>query len=324
MTTFSFDQARELFQPFFSRVQESNPIDLAQRTLDRKRSQKLAKYVIDGLSHTEAFYVLPPIMVTLDIPSEAFFEFQSIDLEGSAIDNLGMLVLPPTTTFWIPDGQHRAFGSYLSLLQAPGLVREQSFGAMLMPDTGGKKRQQIFLDTNQHSIKPNKSIISLFDHRDEASEIARAVLMNVPVFCDRTALEATNLQSKTGDFFTMNALRDACKLLLANYQGEGDRQQRATTFWSAVANHHPHWQQVGDAGLVLRQSSISFTALAINALAIVGAARPQDDSWISRLGNINWSIDNPAWNGLCRFNGRIVKNNVTIRALANMIEELTD
>jgi DNA-sulfur modification-associated len=73
----------------------------------------------------------------------------------------------------------------------------------------------------------------------------------------------------------------------------------------------------------LRNSSIAFNALTINALGMVGARllERQDDATelLSNLGRIGWGIENVDWDGLIRFNGNIVKNSSTIRALADYI-----
>ncbi len=319
MATLTFHQAKTLFQPFFDRVVSDNPLDLAQRTLDRKRSQKFADYMIRSLA-TGQPYIMPPIIVSLDIPADACYDFAEIELDGLEIETLGILSVPLGTTFWIPDGQHRAFGSILALMQAPGLVGKETFGVSLIPDASGQKRQQFFVDINQNGMKPNKSILSLLNC-DEYSEIARGILVSVPVFRDRTSLEATNVKPKSCDFFTMNALRDSCQRLVMGY--EGDRQARAIEFWGMVAAYHPNWQKVGDDGLTLRQSTISFLALTLNAIAIVGNQQGDQNEWLTKLGLIDWSATNPEWDGLIRFGQRIVKNSHTTKALAEYIATQT-
>ena len=321
MTKFTFAQIEALMQPFFSRPKESAPLSLAQRTLDAKRSKKIARYIINGLSKPEEFYILLPIVITVDIPEWECYDFQAIDLDIPGIEDLGLLSLPSSATFWIPDGQHRAFGSIQARLEAPGLIANETIGVMLIPDAGGQKRQQIFLDANQFGIKPNKSIISLFDHRDQYSEIARAVLTTVDVFRDRTALEATNIQAKSKDFFTMNSIRESCKLLLTDV--EDDLQHEAVEFWQSVAAHHPHWQQLQASNdSSLRQRSIGFNALTMCALGIVGQQLRQQNQTekIANLDRINWQLNNPAWK-ICKLNNRIVKNRSTIQAMAKYILE---
>ncbi|MGG6264229.1 DNA sulfur modification protein DndB [Leptolyngbya sp. AN03gr2] len=90
-----------------------------------------------------------------------------------------------------------------------------------------------------------------------------------------------------------------------------------------VAAHHPNWQKVGDDGLTLRQSTISFLALTLNAIAIVGNQQGDQNEWLTKLGLIDWSATNPEWDGLIRFSQRIVKNSHTTKALAEYIATQT-
>jgi DNA sulfur modification protein DndB len=325
MSSLSFEMAQRLLEPFFNRKKTDTPLSLAQRTLNVSRSKKIAKYVIKGLSSPKEFYIIPPIVICLDIPEDSYFEFSGVELDDSGIDNLGLLrVVEPT--FWIPDGQHRAMGAVLSLLEAPGLVHQESFGIMLIPDSGGRKRRQIFLDTNQYSVKPSKSIISLFDHRDEYSDVARTVLTTVPIFEGRTTLEGTNVPKNSNDLFTMNSLRESCKVLLSGFDVDGT--QLAIAFWQTVSEFHPDWKAAlnCDSLPVLRSETLAFNALTLNALALVGNWQLHQEeamSWIEQLDQVNWSIHNPDWEGVCRFNGRIVKNNITTKALATYVAKHT-
>jgi len=337
-----FTEARQLFDSFLSRKKpdKNQPLSLAQRTLNTARARKILRYIVRGLAEPQGFYVLPPITVTFDIPSGDGFEFLGVDLEEegeetnlllslqSSVVQSGELLLPPDTTFWISDGQHRALGAALAAAEAPALVQNETIPVMLIPDSmGGKKRRQIFLDINQHAVKPSKSIVSLFDGRDESSEIARAVLLNVPIFEGRTNLEATNVPKGSDDLFTMNSLRESCKVLLTGLEGDM-KQETAITFWKEVSRHHPDWKaaMTCDSLQVLRAESLGFNALTLSALAMVGNLRLQQGEgmkWVKRLDKVQWNVSNPDWTGVCRFNGRIVKNSATIKSLASYMAEKT-
>lgn len=175
LTALSFEQARIAFQSFFRQASDSTinkPLTLSQRTLDQKRGKKISRYIVKGLSSPKEFYILPTIIVTMEIPSDAYFEFCGVDVDSgfctfasNQIAETGFLRVPPEVSFSIPDGQHRALGAVLALLEAPGLVQKETIGVMLIPDPGGTRKRQIFLDVNQHTVKPSKSIVSLFDNR---------------------------------------------------------------------------------------------------------------------------------------------------------------
>jgi DNA sulfur modification protein DndB len=319
MMSLPFGTVAKLAEAFLNRGTPDDPLDISQRSLNPRRVKQISEYVIAGLSQPDGFYVLPTLTMTVDLPAGEIYEF----LEFDGYSNIGMLVLPETASFWLPDAQQRSGAIARLVQQSPGLIQNESVGVMLIPDSGQRKRDAIFIDINQHSVKPNKSLISLLDTKDEYSNIAREVLLSVPICKGRTALEATNVSPRSSDLFTMNGLKDACRLLCQGY--EGDRKNLAVRFWTACAKHHPEWKKVGRTKKIaeLRNSSIAFNALTINALGMVGARllERQDDATelLSNLGRIGWGIENVDWDGLIRFNGNIVKNSSTIRALADYI-----
>ncbi len=318
MMSLPFQTVAKLAEPFLNRGTPDDPLDISQRSLNPRRVKQISDYVINGLSEPEGFYVLPTLTMTVDLPAGEIYEF----LEFDGYSNIGMLVLPETASFWLPDAQQRSGAISRLVQQAPGLTQNESVGVMLIPDTDQLKRNAIFVDINQHTVKPNKSLISLLDEQDEFSAIAREVLLKVPICKGRTALEATNVSARSGDLFTMNGLKDACRLLCQDY--EGNRVKLAIQFWTSCSKQHPEWKKVGRTKQIaeLRNSSIAFNALTLNALGMVGAQMLAESGGIEQLANldrINWSLENPDWNGLIRFNGNIVKNNSTIRVLSDYI-----
>ena len=48
---------------------------------------------------------------------------------------------------------------------------------------------QMFADLNKHAVRPSPSISTLYDHRDQQSEMARFVVQTVPVFSRLTEKE---------------------------------------------------------------------------------------------------------------------------------------
>jgi DNA sulfur modification protein DndB len=326
MSSLTFPQIQRLLKGFLERPKpdSSKPLSLEQRTLDPNRGKKISKYILKGLS-PGGFYILPPLLITIDTPDIAF---DSIELDGRFIDNLGILRVPSGTTFFIPDGQHRAWAAVQALLEAPGLVQQETIGVMFVGAVGSARNKQIFLDANQ-GMKPSRSIMALFK-QDEISDIARSVLVDVPIFAGRTALEATNIPARSGDLFTMNALQDATKTLLAEYEGD-DKDLVAIRFWHAMAKCHPVWAMVDGCEdlAALRQSTIAFNAITLNALARVGLPRlglslKERYAWMKKLQDIDWSINNPDWAGCIKFNGRLVKNHATTQALATYIYNKTE
>ncbi len=312
-----------MFQSFLDRP-PGKPLDMAQRTLSQSRASKIRKYATDARL-ADQFYIIPPIVVLADIPEDAEFWFeQYVDEDGGSVllRPVGVLRLPIETSFSVADGQTRLAAIAAAAQQNANLFEGETLPMMILPDYGTAIKRQIFLDINQHACKPNKSLVSLFDHRDQISDVTREVMFAVKIFADFTALEAVNVSPKSGDLFTLNNLREANKLLL---RGVKENQvQVATEYWKAVAKNILVWRQASRSSdrAQIRQGTIAFNAITLNALGIVGNRLHQQDSQaevIARLKNINFSVDNPEWENLIRFGGRIVKNNDTCRALAEYI-----
>jgi DGQHR domain-containing protein len=191
MTNVSIAELARYFQPFFEREQASKkqPLSLAQRTLNLPRVKKVAQYILKGCM-PHSFYVLPPATVTVSIPETESFDFWGVDFEDEdqSLDSLpspteiGTLALPPNARFWLADGQHRIAGAIQAYREGAALLGQETIGLMLIPDADGAKEKQIFLDINKHAVKPNQSILALFDGSDTYCEIARSVLIGVPVF----------------------------------------------------------------------------------------------------------------------------------------------
>jgi DNA sulfur modification protein DndB len=330
MTNVSIAELARYFQPFFEREQASKkqPLSLAQRTLNLPRVKKVAQYILKGCM-PHSFYVLPPATVTVSIPETESFDFWGVDFEDEdqSLDSLpspteiGTLALPPNARFWLADGQHRIAGAIQAYREGAALLGQETIGLMLIPDADGAKEKQIFLDINKHAVKPNQSILALFDGSDTYCEIARSVLIGVPVFEGRTALEGTN--AKGVDLWTMNNLKECSKLLCKGL--EGDSTATAIQFWQAVAEHHPDWRtlETKDAE-TLRAETLSFHAITMNAIALIGNQQFRDHQgheWLKGLNRINWSADNPDLEGICRFGDRITKNSKTAKALARYFLE---
>jgi DNA sulfur modification protein DndB len=231
-----------MFQSFLDRP-PGKPLDMAQRTLSQSRASKIRKYATDARL-ADQFYIIPPIVVLADIPEDAEFWFeQYVDEDGGSVllRPVGVLRLPIETSFSVADGQTRLAAIAAAAQQNANLFEGETLPMMILPDYGTAIKRQIFLDINQHACKPNKSLVSLFDHRDQISDVTREVMFAVKIFADFTALEAVNVSPKSGDLFTLNNLREANKLLL---RGVKENQvQVATEYWKAVAKNILVWRQ---------------------------------------------------------------------------------
>lgn len=320
VTTMTAQYLKCVLQEFFNRTKPDSPLDMAQRTLSTKRAEGVKDYIRTRLTQPDGFYILPPIVMTVDSFDMQFQEYVAEHPKA------GELWVNSDATFWCPDGQTRAYGQQLAYLAAAPIMAYEEIAVMLLLDEGSKRKQQIFLDINGNAMKPNKSIMALFDHADETAAITCAVLTSVPIFNGRTALEATNITTRSGDFFTLNALRDGTRYLIKGH--EGDRQAFAVKYWKSVSKNLPDWQLIQKAAdpIAVRDQSIAFHAITLNALGMVGAGMPAKD-WdtsFKKLNRIDWKRSNPDWEGLFMSSGKIRKTTATTQALASYILSLLE
>jgi DNA-sulfur modification-associated len=98
------------------------------------------------------------------------------------------------------------------------------------------------------------------------------------------------------------------------------KQQRPTAYWQQVAQSIPIWQTAAsaDSPAEIRQQSIAFHAITLNALALVGNQLYQEQQLeaVKALERVDFSVQRSDWDNLIHFGGRIVKNSESCRNLA--------
>jgi DNA sulfur modification protein DndB len=319
MLNLSVQDIKRMFAEFLDRAAH-DPRSLAQRSLNPSRARKLKQYILGEVLPDEGFYILPPLVLSVDCDEYNFDEI----CQGA-----GQLTLPSDSRFWLGDGQHRAAGLLQAYLEAPALMNEETVGVMLLPDTDNQIRHQVFLDINANASKPSMSIATLFDERDRLSDVTRNLLA-LPWVERYTNLERTTLPKSSGDLFTLNGLRDANRELLAHVP-ESDWDNIAAGYWKAIAEAIPQWrnllaaveqEQAVDAP-TLRQDYICFHSITLSALGLLGR-RVIDESGhlpdLSGLAKIDWSRNNPDWEGLFLFEGKIIKNKQSATRFADYLQ----
>ncbi|MEL6764253.1 MAG: DNA sulfur modification protein DndB, partial [Cyanobacteria bacterium J06607_6] len=184
---------KRMFSEFLDRA-EHDPRSLAQRTLNPSRAKKVRQYILNEMLPDDGFYILPPLVLTVDCDE---YDFDEVGM------GVGQLTLPSDSQFWLGDGQHRSAGFLQAYLEAPAIMNSETVGVMLLSDTGSKIRHRVFLDINANASKPSKSLATLFDERDRLAEVTRD-LLSLPWVERYTNLERTTLPKNSGDLFTLN------------------------------------------------------------------------------------------------------------------------
>lgn len=292
----------------------------AQRTLNRSRIPKMARYLLDNPKS----YTFSSITASID----GRVEFKPFTKTGAA-SKTGYLVVPMSAKLLINDGQHRRAAIERALKTNPELGSE-TISVVFFVDAGLKRSQQMFADLNKHAVRPTLSLSVLYDHRDPFARLSVRLAMSVPIFSTRTEFEKTTISNRSTNLFTLSSIYHATKLLLGKSQNTDalsqEEEQLAFDFWTEVTNYIKEWklllsEQVSSSDL--RKGFVHSHGLALLALGMVGHELIQKfpDNWrtnLTGLDQIDWSRSNSTfWEGRAMHAGRISasSNNVLLTAM---------
>lgn len=294
----------------------------AQRELSKFRIPGIATYIAD---HPRD-YVLSALSASIDGPLR--FE-PSGDGAGRSV---GTLTIEMSASILINDGQHRRAGIVAALRQRPQLG-DETIAVTLFPDEGLARSQQMFVDLNQHGVKPARSLRLLYDGRDADARLARAVAESIPLLRDLTDFQRSNLPATSRKLFAFSSLHEAVRTLVAEagLEPEADSGREVIRFWEAVIDAMPDWRLAGAgriAAAELRRDRIHAHGVALVAIASAGARlmTTMPDAWetaIARLGEIDWSRSNAElWEGRTMLGGRISRSRTSVVMTTDVIFRL--
>lgn len=295
----------------------------AQRTLNRSRIPEIAKYLIENPSS----YTFSAITVSVD--SDVVFE--PSDKHGISRD-LGKIKIPMCTRILINDGQHRRAALVEALKNNPNL-REETIPVVFFVDTGLKRSQQMFADLNKHAVRPTKSLGILYDHRDPLSDLARKLIVTVPIFKGLTEMEKSTISNRSVKLFTLSSIYQSTQTLLKKKKNDiisEDEERIAKDFWIEVSNQFPDWQHAKDGKVTpsyLRKHYIHSHGLALQVLGISGAEliESQRKGWkrkLKKISSIDWSRKNAKlWEGRALVGGRVSKARTSVVLTSNVLKK---
>src|ERR1019366_9470269 len=84
---------------------------------------------------------------------------------------------------------------------------------------GLQRCQQMLADLNRYAVRPSRSIGVLYDHREEAAQLARLVVLRSPVFRDVVEMELSTLSARSRTLVTLSAIYSATSVLVAGLDG---------------------------------------------------------------------------------------------------------
>ena len=292
----------------------------AQRILQTARIPAIKDYILKN-PHD---YTFSSLTASVDGKMK-FTPFASLGKDGK----LGRLYINMDSRFLINDGQHRRKAIEEALKERPELGHEM-ISVVFFRDIDLKRSQQMFSDLNKNAKKPTKSLNILYDHRDDFSKFIVNLTNDVEVFKERVELERTTISNRSTKAFTLNGLADATLRLLGLTKGRKlskDEKIFVKEFWETISKNIPEWQLILNNSIStaeLRKHFINTNTNLLNALGIAGRIIVNDspETWKEKLKNlkkIDWSRDNPEWDGRLLLNGQMTKLTIGIDLAANVI-----
>lgn len=315
--TFAVNLPLGLVGKLFSKEDISLPADQrSQRIINQGRVNQIAKYILDNPNS----YVLPPLV--------AYVRTGEIKFDANKdYPKLGELKISLSADLALFDGQHRCAAIQLAVAQKPFLA-DETITVYLLANQGVSAAQQIFADINMNAVKPAQSIKLLYNQRDQVTAFTKSMIKEIPLFEKYTDLERTNLPATSNKLFTFSGLYQANQIL---WNGLGDDPSKPITiskFWEVLIPCIEEWEQLMDLAVhseLLRNQSLTAHSVTWMALAEVGLQlikrRPNHNEWTFALERLdmNWSRQNPVWQGRVILGGKICKTRKNILLMANAI-----
>ena len=314
---------RYIPQIFLFDEEELKPELRAQRVLNKQRVPEIARY----LANNPTAYTFSSLTASID----GTVEFEPIGSQDDTETKVGRLRIPMKARIVINDGQHRRAAIEEALKENPDLG-DETISVVLFMDVGLKRCQQMFADLNRYPVRPTTSLSLLYDHRDEAAQLAKAVMYNVSVFSELAETERSSISNRSIKLFTLSGIHNATQTLLSGLDLEAfdDKLKLAVEFWTEVAKHLADWQLAKDrkvSAADLRRDFIHAHTLALAALARAGnyllANHPKN--WrpkLRKLATLDWHRSNAElWEGRAMSAGRLSKRNANVTLSGNLVKQ---
>ncbi|AXX59371.1 TPA: DNA sulfur modification protein DndB [Vibrio vulnificus] len=303
----------------FSYNEDDVPPELrAQRTLNKTRIPEMVKYLLDNPKD----YVFSALTVSVGV--DIAFE------DHAGAPNLGILKVPMDAQILINDGQHRRKAIEEALRENPDLGQD-NIPVLFFIDEGLTRSQQMFADLNKYAVKPSPSLGTLYDHRDESSELARELATKAKPFVGLTEMEKSNISPKSNKLFTLSSIKQSTRALLSKGPKDAfapEEKQLATEFWEEVTKHIKDWQMVIDKQVSpaqLRQEYIHAHGVGLHAIGVLGKHLlcQEPTEWknkLTKLANVDWRKTNPEWVKRSMNLGKLSKSTQNIQLTANALK----
>lgn len=291
----------------------------AQRILNKSRIPEMVRYLLDNPKD----YVFSALTASIAVDVE--FD------EHPNSNNLGILRIPMDAQILINDGQHRRKAIEEAMEERPELGQD-NIPVLFFVDEGLRRSQQMFADLNKYAVKPSPSLATLYDHRDQSSELARHLATSIEPFVGLTELEKSSISALSNKLFTLSSIKQATRALLGKGPKDGftDREAiLAREFWQTVYHSMPDWQMASKKEVSpaqLRQEYVHAHGVGLHALGLLGKSliTERPETWrsdLSQLKTIDWRKTNPEWLRRTMLHGKLSKSTTAIQLTCNALKQ---
>lgn len=301
----------------FLKFEEADlPDDLqAQRPFNQGKAEKVAAYMMENpLDY--GFGSLVGVVKPGD--SEFIPLFPGADA--------GWLSFKSPEAKAIADGQHRMGG--ISLAIEDGQFTDESIGVVFFVRESLEEQRQLFSALNRYGQRPSTSLNKFFDYGDPDCDRARKIRDAIPML--RVLVDTKNTNPKRGSIklVSFNALEEACSdLFRGSSLPLSEQVKLGIEFWSILIDCFPQWKRVVQLELkadLIRKDYVNHLQITLQAICRVGSQLIELDGWqttIAKLKDIDWTRENPEWQGVFIFSDRIRKEQRYITALQRHLQE---
>jgi DNA sulfur modification protein DndB len=306
-----------LVAQIFTYTDSSLPSEMRiQRTLNKQRIPEIKDYILQNRDS----YVFSALTASVD---------GEINFVSRNKESVGNLQISLDSRIIINDGQHRRAAIEEALKECPDL-RYEDISIVLYYDLGLKRSQQMFTDLNRYAIRPTQSLNILYDNRDVFALLVKECISEIPIFHNSVENEKSTISNRSNKLFTLSGIFSSTRLLLKGIPlDEKKYKEVIISFWKAVANHMPIWQQAKDKVIspeIFRHDYVCAHTITLKALAELGnsilANRPSSPNFnkhLKFLSEIDWKKSNKKLQGIVITNGKISSSYNNQRAFADFL-----
>jgi len=312
------------------------PADLrAQRKINWPRVRReVVPYLLQVPDH---FFSSLTVEVVYPAHAKSEITFEPVNGEW------GYVILDGTEELRTLDGQHRLVAIKEALKESPGLAAEK-ISVILIPHRGLKKSQQLFSDLNRNAKPTTKTLNILFEWRGLFEQAAKEAMNRSSLLANRVELEHNSLAQKSKKIITLGVLYEMSKEILKDRNGYYDSEmadippelvsraagELVQVFDEVLLPSLPEIEKVVAGKMMPFEHRSRYIAMhSVGWQAMAGAVRaaidqrPQDwkDLCREKFSRLDWSLNNPAWEGSAMAGGLVANRAPAIRYLVAQLKE---